>query len=86
MIEPDGSEFVRMVNGVGAILTVIERIFWTDSPFESCNLNSVSLVPVVVGVPEMFPVEGVSTSPSATLAIQGPHSRYRVVFPHSVRA
>ena len=53
-----------MVNAVGAILTIIERTFWTDCPFESCNLDSVSLVPVMVGVPEMFPVDGVSTSPS----------------------
>ena len=71
MIEPDGSEFVRMVNGVGAILTVIERTFWTDCPFESCNLNSVSLVPVVVGVPEMFPVDGVNTSPSGNVGDPG---------------
>jgi hypothetical protein len=52
-----------MVNGVGAILTVIERTFLTDCPFESCKLNSGSVVPVVVGVPKIFPVDGFNTSP-----------------------
>lgn len=71
MIEPFGSEFVRMVNGVGAILTVIERTFWTDCPFESCNLNSVRVVPVAVGVPEMFPVDGVNASPLGNVGDPG---------------
>ena len=63
MIEPSGSEFVRMAKGVGAKLKFIGRIFWTNCPFESCNLNSVGVVPVAVGVPEIFPVDGVNTSP-----------------------
>jgi hypothetical protein len=63
-IKPGGSgEGVRMANGAGAILTVIERVFWTDCPSESCNLNTVLLVPVSVGAPEMFPLDGVNTSP-----------------------
>jgi hypothetical protein len=60
---PAGSEFVRMANGVGATLIRIERTFWTDCPVASSNLNSVNLVPVTVGVPEMFPVDGANTSP-----------------------
>jgi hypothetical protein len=63
LIEPFGSEFVRMANGVGAILTLIERIFWTDCPVESCNLNSVFLVTTAVGVPAIFPVDGFNVSP-----------------------
>ena len=63
MIEPFRSEVVRMANGVGAILTVIERIFWTDCPFESCNLKFVAVVPVAVGVPTIFPVDGSKVSP-----------------------
>ena len=66
MIEPSDSELVRMVKGVGATLTVIERTFWTDCPVESCNLNSVSgvVAPVgMVGTPVMFPVDGVNASP-----------------------
>ena len=43
-----------MLKGVGAILTVIERTFWTDCPVESFNLNSMGVVPVAVGIPEMF--------------------------------
>ena len=68
---PPGSEGVRMVKEVGVALTVIARTFWTDCPFESCNLNSVSLVPVVVGVPEMFPVDGVTASPSGNAGDPG---------------
>lgn len=60
---PAGSEFVRMANGVGETFMVIERTFWTDCPVASANLNSVSLVPAAVGVPEMFPVDGANTSP-----------------------
>ena len=52
-----------MAKGVGAILTLIERTFWTDCPFESVNLNSVSVVPVAVGVPETSPVDAANTSP-----------------------
>jgi hypothetical protein len=52
-----------MVNGVGAALTVMERTFWTDCPFESCNLNSVSLVEVVDDVPEIFPFNESKVSP-----------------------
>ena len=61
---PGVSEFVRMAKGVGEALTLIERIFWTDFPVESFNLNSVGVVPVVVGVPEIFPVDAANTSPS----------------------
>ena len=56
-------EFVRIAKGSGAALTVIERTFWTDFPVESFNLNSGSVVPVAVGVPKIFPVDGVNTSP-----------------------
>ena len=58
-----GIEFVRIAKGVGATLTVIERTFWTEVPFESRNLNSGSVVPVAVGVPNVFPVDGFNTSP-----------------------
>lgn len=54
-----------MANGVGAVLIVIARTFWTDCPFESCKVNSVSLVAVAaVGTPAIFPVDGVNVSPS----------------------
>lgn len=53
-----------MAKGVGAVLTVIARTFWTDCPFESCKVNSVNLVAVaVVGTPAIFPVDGVNVSP-----------------------
>ena len=52
-----------MANGVGAALIVMERTFWTDSPFESVNLNWVFLMGVVVGVPEIFPVAEFNVSP-----------------------
>jgi len=53
-----------MAKGVGAALIVIARTFWTDCPFESCKVNSVSLVAVaVVGAPAIFPVDGVNVSP-----------------------
>ena len=52
-----------MANLVGEILTVIERAFWIDSPFESCNLNKVGIVPVAVGAPTIFPVDGSNVSP-----------------------
>ena len=60
-----------MLKGVGAILTVIERTFWTDCPVESCNLNSVSVVTVAVGVPEIFPVDEVNTSPLGNVGDPG---------------
>ena len=52
-----------MANGVGEILTVIERAFWIDSPFESCNLNTVCVVPTAVGAPTIFPVDGFNVNP-----------------------
>ena len=64
-----------MVNGVGAILTVMERTFWTDCPFESCNVNSLGVVPVAVGVPAIFPVDVFKVSPlgnaGVTLQVYG---------------
>ena len=62
---------MRMAKGVGATLIVIERTFWTDCPFESCNVNSGSVVPVAVGVPEIFPVDGVNTSPLGNVGAPG---------------
>ena len=64
-------EFVRIANGVGAILTVIERTFWTEVPVESRNLNSGSVVPVAVGVPKIFPVDGFNTSPLGNVGDPG---------------
>jgi hypothetical protein len=62
---PVGREPVSMAKGVGAALTVIARTFWTACPFESCKVNSVSLVAVAaVGTPAIFPVDGVNVSPS----------------------
>jgi hypothetical protein len=52
-----------MANVVGEILTVIERAFWIDSPFESCNLNTVGVVPTAVALPTIFPVDGSNVSP-----------------------
>ena len=63
MSVPDGSDGVRIVNGPGVRVIVIGRDFWTDSPFESCNLNTVGVVPVAVGVPTIFPVDGSNVSP-----------------------
>ena len=60
-----------MVNRVGAILTVIERTFWTDCPFESSNLNSVGVVPVAVGVPIIFQVDGFNVSPLGNVGDPG---------------
>jgi hypothetical protein len=60
---PEGRELSKMANGVGALLTVIERVFWTDCPSESCNLNWVDVVPVAVGVPVIFPVDEFNESP-----------------------
>jgi hypothetical protein len=63
-IVPDGSELVTIAKGIGTGLIVIERIFWTNCPFESCNLNSGALVPREVGVPAISPVFGFNDSPS----------------------
>jgi hypothetical protein len=60
-----------MANGVGAILTLIDRGFWTDFPVESCNPNTVLLVTTAVGVPEIFPVDGFSVSPVGNAADPG---------------
>ena len=60
-----------MAKGVGAILTVIERTFWTDFPVESFNLNSVGVVPVAVGVPEISPVDAANTSPLGNVGDPG---------------
>ena len=69
---PAGSEFVRMAKGIGAALTVIARTCWTDCPFESCKVNSVSLVAVaVVGTPKIFPVDGVNASPLGNVGDPG---------------
>ena len=63
MSTPGGSEGVRIVSGPGVIVTAMGRDFWTDTPFESCNLNTVGVVPVAVGVPTIFPVDGSNVSP-----------------------
>ena len=39
------------------------RDFWTDTPFESCNLNTVGFVPTAVGVPTILPVDESNVSP-----------------------
>ena len=63
MSTPDGSEGVRIVSGPGVMVTAMGRDFWTDTPFESCNLNTVGFVPTAVGVPTILPVDESNVSP-----------------------
>ena len=60
-----------MAKGVGATLTVIGSAFWTEPPFESCNVKSVALVTAPVGTPVIAPVGGSNVSPDGSCGEPG---------------